>query len=309
MRVCDRPYDDSQKDFIKLWAFIVDDYADKQDHFVWSLGRLGEWKYHLNTGDRRNVDFPDFFRNNAHLWLNNNDECVGFAISECGNSEFYVLARRGHEFLYREMLDWVKNNWQNRGKPPRTAVDPHQSQYIKALCPCGFVAEEPVAVTRQYDLKNMSIMEAPLPLGYAMTDMFAAPDEIGSINLGMNAWRKSTDEVSAAHVQKFRYRRENPCYFAHMDIYATDEQGLCVAGCNAFVDYKNSYAEIERVCTHIDYRKRGLAQAVIAECLRRLQAENVAHAYITGMSEAAIALYGKLDFAKERTWIRYALSV
>ena len=62
------------------------------------------------------------------------------------------------------------------------------------------------------------------------------------------------------------------------------------------MDYKNNYAEIEAVCTHNEYRRRGLAQAVIMECMRRLRDEGVKYAYISGYSEETISLYGKFEF-------------
>ena len=50
MRIYDRNFDESQKDFQKMWAFLVDDYADKRDHFIWTIGRLGEWPNSLTYG-------------------------------------------------------------------------------------------------------------------------------------------------------------------------------------------------------------------------------------------------------------------
>lgn len=42
-----RPFDDTRHDFEKMWRFIQQDYAHKQDHFVWLFSRLGDWKYGL----------------------------------------------------------------------------------------------------------------------------------------------------------------------------------------------------------------------------------------------------------------------
>lgn len=35
-------------------------------------------------------------------WFNSIEALMGFVISENGNAEFYVLVRRGHEFLYSD---------------------------------------------------------------------------------------------------------------------------------------------------------------------------------------------------------------
>ena len=75
--------------------------------------------------------------------------------------------------------------------------------------------------------------------------------------------------------------------------------GRFVAGCEALIDAHNAEAEIERVCTHSAFRKRGFARAVIQECLYRLREMGMRSAYITGYSEAAIALYGSMGAVEE----------
>lgn len=58
-------------------------------------------------------------------------------------------------------------------------------------------------------------------------------------------------------------------------------------------------ADIERVCTYGNFRQRGFARAAIQECLYRLKAMGIPNAYITGYSEAAIALYSSLGAVDE----------
>ena len=304
MRVYNRKFDEVQKDYQKLWGFLVEDYADKQDHFVWTIGRLGDWPNSLTY--ERGHFFPSYMRENAQLWLNNMEELVGFVISEYGTADFYVLARRGHEFLYGEMIEWVKVHWQDKKGDVKTWVDESQHLLMSVLERAGFQKGTVQEVSRQYDLSVMPLDEPVLPDGIVLKDMFHEPNEFGSILVGENAWHDK-NEVSDFDIARYRFRRENPCYFPHLDIYAETKDRLVVANCNAFVDYKNNYAEIERVCTHNEYRKRGLAQAVIVECMRRLREEGVKYAYIGGSSEAAINLYGKFAFVSCRHWYEFSL--
>ena len=106
MRVYNRSFDETQKDLHTMLAFLVDDYADKQERFIWSATRLGGWVSSLAAGYGH--FFPSYMRENAQLWFNSIDELVGFAISENGNAKFYALVRRGHEFLYGEIIEWSK---------------------------------------------------------------------------------------------------------------------------------------------------------------------------------------------------------
>ena len=304
MRVYNRSFDETQKDFQKMWAFLVDDYSDKKDCFIWTIGRLGDWPNSLSYG--YGYFFPSHMRNNAQLWFNAIEELVGFAISENGNADFYALARRGHEFLYGEMVEWVKRNWGNREGQLSTQADEGQHIFMQVLANHGFTKGGINEVSRQYDLQNMDVTPPVLTEGIVLKDLFSHPNEYGSILVGENAWH-NRNEVSDYDMARYQFRRENPCYFPHLDIYAENQDGLIVANCNAFVDYKNNYAEIERVCTHNEYRKKGLARAVIIECMRRLRDEGVKYAYIGGSSEEAINLYGKFEFSAYRNWYGFSM--
>lgn len=65
------------------------------------------------------------------------------------------------------------------------------------------------------------------------------------------------------------------------------------------IDARNAEADIERICTHSSFRRRGFARAVIQECLYRLRDMGLRRAYITGYSPEAVALYGSLGATAE----------
>jgi predicted GNAT family acetyltransferase len=72
-----------------------------------------------------------------------------------------------------------------------------------------------------------------------------------------------------------------------------------VASAEALINAHCLEADIERVCTHSDFRKRGFARAISLECMYRLKEMGIRNAYITGYSPAAIALYGSMGHAGE----------
>jgi len=304
MRVFNRPFDEAQKDFQKMLAFLVDDYADKQDHYIWSVTQLGGWVSSLTSGYGH--FFPSYMRDNAQLWFNSIEELVGFTISENGNAEFYVLVRRGHEFLYGEIIEWVKANWNDKKGTLGTHTDESQHMLMQALEKAGFKKGGIWAVSRQYDLLDMDLTVPLLPEGIIIKDMYTYPNEYGVRLLRNNAFR-GTNEVTDFDLAQQMLNKESPYYFPHLDIYAQNQDNLVVAGCVAFVDYKNNYAEIEIVCTHSEYRRRGLAQAVIIECMRKLRDEGLKYVYIGGSSEAAINLYGKFEFSAHRKWYEFSM--
>jgi GNAT superfamily N-acetyltransferase len=304
MRVFNRQFDEAQKDFQKMLAFLVDDYADKQDHYIWSVSRLGGWVSSLAAGHGH--FFPNYMRNNAQLWFNSIQDLIGFAISENGNAEFYVLVRRGHEFLYGEIIEWVKANWSDKQGVLSTQADENQHILMQALEKSGFKKGGVNQVSRQYDLLNMDLSCPILPEGIVIKDMFTYPNEYGIRLLRNNAFR-GTNEVSDFDLARQKFGNESPYYFPHFDVYAETQSNLIVSGCVGLFDYKNNYAEIEVVVTHNEYRRKGLAQAVIIECMRRLRDEGVRYSYISGYSEAAINLYGKFKFSTYRNWYVFSI--
>ncbi|HYE09265.1 MAG TPA: GNAT family N-acetyltransferase [Patescibacteria group bacterium] len=266
-------------------------------------GRLGDWKYGIWTEEKY---FPNFMRKNAHLWLNNFEELVGYVISENCDSSFSIFAKRGYEFLYPEMIKWVKINWSSREGNLTTEVHEHQNSYIQELEEEGFKQTELCCITRQYNLHDKA--QEPVSIGaeFTIQDALVNPDLKRKSSLYNNAWgNKST--VDNLDLLKYEYNRENPCYYPKLDLSVVDKNGLHASSCVAFVDYKNNYAEIEKVCAHSDYRGLGLAEAVIRECFKRLNNEGILHAYITGYSTQALNLYEKLGAVKSKNWYSYTL--
>ena len=72
-----------------------------------------------------------------------------------------------------------------------------------------------------------------------------------------------------------------------------------------FRDIDCLHADIERVCTHSRFRRRGFARAVIQDCLYRLQDLGMRNAYLTGYDPEAINLYRSLGAAEERQCFVY----
>jgi GNAT superfamily N-acetyltransferase len=99
--------------------------------------------------------------------------------------------------------------------------------------------------------------------------------------------------------------RRNPIYHAPTDICVMAPDGRLVAGCEALIDAHNLEADIERVCTHDAFRRRGFARAAIIECLHRLKDLGLRNAYIMGYSEQALALYGSLGAVDEQEAYTY----
>jgi ribosomal protein S18 acetylase RimI-like enzyme len=304
MKVVSRDYNPDGSDFKQLCLFIVGDNALKKEYFIWQLGRMVDWKYGLWN---QHKFFPTFFSKNARLWLNYCGELVGFAISESGGGDFSIFVQEAYIHIYEEILQWVVENWRDRDNTLQTELNEVQVYQRQILEQYGFTAGEGSEITRVFDLKNREASHRVLEDGFKIVDMASHYDPVGKAKLQLNAFR-NRDNVEEIDLLAREYVRESPIYRAAFDISILNPQGEHVAGCEAFIDYQNGVAEIERVCTHNAYRRKGLARVVIEDCFQRLQAHGVYSAYITGWNEATNNLYGNLGHRKEVIRNHYELS-
>jgi GNAT superfamily N-acetyltransferase len=296
-----RPFDITRNDFEKMWRFIQQDYVQKQNRFIWLFSRLGDWKYGLWHEKKY---FPSFFRNHAQLWVDDFDQLFGFVLSEDGGNIFFIFTLHGYEYLYADILEWTIQHWRPRYATLKTEVHEYQDEALAQLESSGFRSLGVVATTREYDL--LANQAAKLNSGFRIVDMGANADYRGKALLYVNAF-ENRSQVSELDLLKFEYSRESPAYDACFDLSVLTAAGMHVASCVGFNDPACGVAEIEKICTHHQYRRQGLAKAVIRECFRRLKKRGIKKAYITGYSAEANGLYEKLEPCQHKQWFHYEL--
>jgi ribosomal protein S18 acetylase RimI-like enzyme len=305
MQVSHRPFDLASDDFEKLWRFLQDDYAQKKDRFIWLFSRLGDWKYGL-WNEKKYV--PSFFRNHAQLWVDGFDRLLGFVLSEDGENTFFVFTRHGFEYLNAEILDWTIQHWGPRYETLKTEVHEYQEEVLAQLEQRGFRSAGMVAITREYDLQANRQEAIQLSPGFRIVDMLENGDYRSKAVLYKNGF-EDQDQVSEFDLLRFEYSRESPAYDPGFDLSVVTPEGLHVASCVGFNDLAFGVAEVEKICTHNQYRRKGLAEAVIRECFQRLSARKIPRAYITGYSAAANGLYEKLGPCRHKQWFHYELGM
>jgi len=302
MKTTHRNYSEENGDFNRLAKTFISRRADRRTHTTWCLGRLVDWKYALYENKRAYVSFCD---ENAHLWFDAFGELAAFAISESGDAGFDILTLEGYRFLYEEILGWVLEAWEERvtGKESgfSTELTEYQDLEARVLERYGFQSQS-TFFTRRFDLTKELAPRVPLEPGFLIVDMQSHPDYRAQGILLAEAFQgKSTiSEEELKYRLKFYNNSQNgPIYHAQTDLCVMAEDGQFVAGCEALINAYGLEADIERVCTHSSFRKRGFARAVIQECLYRLRDMGLHNAYITGYSPEAVALYASLGAVDE----------
>lgn len=289
MKILSRKYNESSGDFKKMWDLLIEDYGARKEGFSWSLGRLCDWRYGFWTETGKNDPF--FFEQNAQLWVNAFDELAGFVISESGDNWFAVITKKNYDHLIGEMVDFVESDWR-RSNAYCTEAAANNAKLVSVLREKGYQTSEPSAVRSRYDLTAYDA-DPYLEPGFRFESIAENPDYEGKKLLQRNGFG-GVNVVTKWDLTAYAFNRQSPVYNPKFDLSVVGENGRHVAGCLAFVDYDNSYAEIERVCTHSEFRRRGFNNALIAECFRRLKEENIKTAYITGYSDTAKGAYRKL---------------
>ena len=302
MQTTHRYYAEESGDFNRLAHFFITTGGAPRSLSTWCLGRVVDWKWALYDSKRA---YPAFCNQNAHLWFDGYGELAGFAISEGGESDFHVLTLDGYRFLYEEILEWVLENWKDRipekGPCFSTEITEHQGWEIRMLERHGFRSTH-TYYTRRFDLTRELPPRPPLAPGFIIVDLKSHPDYHAQAFLRANAFQKKsslTDEELNDRLKYFNHSVHGPIYHPDTDLYVMTENGQFVSGAEALINAHCLEADIERICTHSDFRQRGFARAVTLECLHRLQEIGLRNAYITGYSPAAIALYGSMGHADE----------
>ena len=105
----------------------------------------------------------------------------------------------------------------------------------------------------------------------------------------------------------YRNLQRCPLYRRDLDIVAATADGTIAAFCTFWYDDVTRTAYIEPVATVPEHQRRGLARAVIAEGLRRVQRMGAVRAFVGGLAPGPNALYSSVlspvgDRAEE--WIK-----
>ena len=92
--------------------------------------------------------------------------------------------------------------------------------------------------------------------------------------------------------------RQAPGYIPELDLVVGGPDGRFAAFCLCWIDPVNRIGEFEPVGTHPDFRRQGLAKAVLFAGLQRMKAFGAEQAFVLcrGDNQAAATLYQSLGF-------------
>jgi ribosomal protein S18 acetylase RimI-like enzyme len=275
----------------------------------WGLERLDWWRYNVQANGE--TDGEGAWESQVRLWETEADELVGVVHPEGGfgpveNDRDVFLEIHPHcRHLEDEMLAWAEADHVARrpsdGREWRlnTTVYDYDQQRADLLTQRGYRCLGLAGYKRRCAL-DRPIPAGELPPGYKVRPV--AEDE-------MEAWAAVVNaafDSSLNTAERCRSWLQAPTNRRDLNLAAVAPDGTFASFAIVWLDEANAIGMFEPVGTHPDYRRRGLAKAVLCDGLRRLRALGASMAYVgCGTGIAVTRLYesaGFTDYDEEHHW-------
>ena len=266
MTIQDYDYTHSQAEFDEMCELLVYSYTVSIKPFNWRLALIENWNY-----ASRYLEPLEYFTSRVHLWRNGTGELVSFLIRYYDKTHLQV--HPDYRRLEARMLDWAEGNWSGEEARISTSVYDHDTQRQRLLARRGYEDLGVGEHVRIYDLTG-TYPEPLLPPGFRFATLAELGDYAGRVALENSIWGANLDEAW------LEGKRSAPHYALDWDLVVVSPDGLQVAASLVWIDPRNESAEIDPLGTRPDYRRRGLARAILSESLRRMQASGLRYAYI-----------------------------
>lgn len=303
MKLFKRMYSEHRNDFKTICNFIIENNDFIANNTSWSFQRFVDWRYGVYE-HRRSI--AAFWEKNLILFYDPLDRLAGFGICEDGGEAIAIVTGKGYRFLFGDMLDYAMEIWACK-EEFKIEISEKMDLEQKVLIGKGF-SKHSQFYKRCVDLTSNLIDKPILPEGYKIISMKTPEDYRSQRILRANGFSGKSDlseEEISKQLEITYYSHQSPTYNASTDLCVVKDS-ISVSSCEALINPWCLDAEIERICTHSNYQRRGFGKAVIIECLYRLKHMGFKKAYIVGYSKEAISLYGKIGAKDEVKMFMYS---
>ncbi len=278
-----------------VWDFLVETYDWKND-----CGRPAPFFENALTSSWMDSSYSFLDR----LWFDG-DKVVAFVYYEAPVTDIYFNVRKGYEFLADELVDYAISNMPHFNNEQQFVLFDGQQFLKDAAAKRGFkqVYEWNEGI---FNFKNELNYE--LPEGYH----FVEPKNIDIVKCSKLCWYgfghgergdfvdwdKYDDSLDWTPAKSHKdgwgsflspSPHETPEYY--IVIADKNEEYVCFSG--MWWVPQNQLAYMEPLCTHPDYRKKGLASAALSLHYKRMNALGATH-----MTGGGDPFYQKLGYEK-----------
>ena len=231
---------------------------------IWHPGGIQWWLRELAGG---RDDFEAF------VWpaADTSDAVVGFVMRDAA----YVIAESDGQPTRAELVDWATDHLRETGaKEVQTSAEEGSSLHTEML-ERGFVQ-----TGTSLELMADTDVEPPLPTlpdGFRFTSLEDVDDDV-YIDGHREAW--SDKRPSSYRRELHEAVKRAPQFRPDLVTVALAPDGTVASYCIGWLDVQCQTLEIEPLGTHRDYRRLGLATAVVHEATHRAWANGAKHVLV-----------------------------
>ncbi|NMO22894.1 GNAT family N-acetyltransferase [Pyxidicoccus fallax] len=240
---------------------------------------------------------------NVRLWHDERGHLVGFAWGYVnGDVDLLIHPREHAATLMPQILEWAQAWFPTRGasgeRPLHVWALESNTSMTRALEQQGWRRIEDCYLHLARPTADTGT--APLPPGYTVRNVRGPEETAARAEVHRRAF--GTERVTTEVYQRVMGASH---YRAHLDLVAEAPDGSLAALALCWLDPENGLGEFEPVATAPEHRRKGLAQALIQEGVRRMWKEGARTAlvYAHAANPASVALYESAGFRViDRNW-------
>lgn len=289
-----------ESEYDQMLQMVRDTFAESGLPSYCNLGDLEWWRASVSGGEGISA---------CRLWFDDG-RLIAFAWPSGEQTD--LIVRPGFEAVEDAMIDWAEAHIRERTEGERKSGEPIESLLIAAE---SDTARQARLERRGYRLSGYSyyerwrsleglIPQPKLPEGFAIRHI-TRDDELER----RVAVHRDAFAPSKMSVEKHQAVRRAATYRPELDLVVTAPDESFAAYCLVWFDESNKVGLFEPVGCHSDYRRRGLAKAVMYEGMRRLQSLGAEQAVVNCKADSihANALYDSVGTSvvdRDGDWVR-----
>jgi GNAT superfamily N-acetyltransferase len=217
--------------------------------------------------------------------VDGNDGLAGFALID--ESQFCVLEPSDGSRVAIELIEWTADHLRDGGRPTFSLHVARDSELHRAPTAREFT-EVGTELELMFDIEGEPAREA-LPAGYRFGSLSDVGDD-GFIEMHRAAWsdKRPSPYRRALHDAVKRMPQFRP----DLVTVALTPDGRGAAYCIGWYDEISRTLEIEPLGTHRDFRRQGLALAVVREVIHRAYENGARHVLVWNDPNTNLPAYG-----------------
>jgi len=292
---------ESEKDWWRVRQLLIETHPITGPEFNWEIRH---W-----DGDRCLRNGPPWLPANGQkycLWETGEGDLAGMTHFE-GDDELCIQVHpRYRQAIEDEMMAWGESQIAQKTVTGKRQIQQNVFEYdaprLRLIKKRGYVKTTEGWVVRLLHLVNQPLPEPVIAPGYHMRTTYPfghaefrsdCEKMAAVLNAGFNRPGFHTADEYAILVT------QSPSFDNDLNLVMVAPDGSFASHAGMTYDEDNHFAVFEPVCTNPEHRRKGLAQALMFEALKRLQPRGTVCVEVaTGHAEAANALYNSIGFTE-----------